>query len=153
MIKKYNTAAVYIHQDEYSEPIPVKLSALEDVAASNNLTIIKKYIDKNSFCNPFERPEMKRLLKDAVHNKFNTVLIYETADIARCDSKTSSFVFDIRMLGVNIKFVNEFCLTMEGIRWTEEIMKRMTKEEIGKRQIKGHGKAVQLKRIKGKGRH
>ena len=63
MIKKYNTAVVYIHQDEYSEPIPVKLSALEDVAASNNLTIIRKHIDKNSYCNPLERPAMKKLLR------------------------------------------------------------------------------------------
>ena len=146
MIKKYNTAVIYIHQDEYSEPIPAKLEALENMAGSNNLTIIKKYIDKDSYCNPLERPAMKRLLKDASHKKFNTVLIYETSDIARCDKKTSSFIFHIRWLGVNVKFVKEYCMTMESMRYFEEIIKKMTKEELGNQQLKKQGKAVQLKR-------
>ena len=147
MIKKYNTAAVYIHNDEFSEPIPTKLSALEDVAGKNNLTIIKKYVDKNSYCNPFERPAMKRLLKDAVRNKFNTVLIYETSDIARCDKQSFGFVLNIRMIGVNIKFVKEYCMTMEDIRYCEEIIKKTPKEELEQLRIKCNGKAVQLKRM------
>ena len=148
MIKRYNTAVIYVHQDEFSEPIDTKLSALENMASSNNLTITKKYVDKKSYCNPFERPAMKRLLKDAIQNKFNTVLIYETADIARCEDKPGDFIFDIKILGLNVKFVKEYCITMESMRFTEEVMKKMTKEEIGKLLIKRNGKAVQLKRIK-----
>ena len=136
MIKRKRQAVVYICSDEYAEPRKEKLAKLKKYAHEHNIHISKQYIDRRRCCNPFERPQMKKLLKDGKAHKFDTVLMRESPDIARCDTQIVNYCLETAFANVNTIFLNEDSVIKKYMRLAKALAKENLKTTFKTQQNK-----------------
>lgn len=85
--------------------IDAQKERLESYCKAKGWKLVSEYVDAGFSGSNLNRPNMQRMLKDAVQNKFDAVLVYKLDRISRSQKDTLYLIEDI-FLKNNISFVS-----------------------------------------------
>lgn len=79
-------AAAYARYSSHNQnevSIEAQLSEIEKFANNNNYIIVETYIDRAKSARTDKRPEFKRMIKDALENKFDAIIVHKLDRFSR----------------------------------------------------------------------
>jgi DNA invertase Pin-like site-specific DNA recombinase len=93
-------AAVYARVSSVDQHPETQLLDLRQLAAQRNLTLIEEYVDHGVSGTRVRRPALDRLLADARHGRFDTILIWSCDRIARSTRHFLELLDELNRLGI-----------------------------------------------------
>lgn len=106
---KAKRAAIYLRVSTADQTTANQRPDLEAAAAARGWEVVDIYEDAgiSGAKGRQQRPELDRLLKDAVRGRFNAVLVWDASRLARSTAHLATMMGELQALGVTQVFLKE----------------------------------------------